>query len=220
MKQQNAPALQESKEAQIQLDSMLLACFSVQKMYGRQPENIEIINQVFHNILGRFQGNKVIKAFEKWMERSQEFPTPADIVNLIKRNGRPPLSESLFVTISKKDYEDRTEEERQYMRDYQAEMHDEWEVPPDPIMQSARIGENEKLRSKIYQLEEENKRLTYLLHETRMAKGIEKPRPTHQERIDNTIKYMKSVGSSEEDISDFLASQLNGANHIVGNVIA
>lgn len=186
---------------------MLLACFSVQKLYGKQPENIEIINQVFQNVLGRFQATKVIKAFEKWMERSQEFPTPADIVNLIKRNGRPPLSEALFVTISKKDYEDRTEGERQYMRDFQQDMQEEWEAAAELVSKQVRSEENISLRIKIRELKEENKKLARLLHETRISKGIEKPSITVQERIENTINYMKSMGAPESDISAFKASQ-------------
>lgn len=209
MKQQNALKLHESKEAQLRLDNLLLACFSVQKMYGRQPENIEVINQVFHNILGKYPSGIALKAFEVWMERSQEFPTPADIVNLIKRNGKPPLSKEIYIAINRKDPEDRNGNDWAYLREYEEQAHDEVFGSDfiDEKKQEINISEGQRLRSEIITLRDENERLAKLLHEARMAKGIEKPKPTHEQKIKDTIAYMKQTGAGDDDVQAFIASQ-------------
>ena len=103
---------------------MLGGCFALQKLYGRSVENTKGIIQIFHRLLSDYPAEKVIKAFEKWIERSQEFPTPADIIGLIKRNGKPPYERSRYIAIMKKDGLERSREEWDYVRAYEAELQD------------------------------------------------------------------------------------------------
>lgn len=95
-------------------------------MYGKQPENIATINKLFHTILGNYEAEKAVKAFEIWIGRSQEFPTPADIISLIKRNGKPPLMESDIIAINKKDGASRTRAEWQMLREWGEEQSGGW----------------------------------------------------------------------------------------------
>lgn len=57
--------------------------------------------------------------FKLWFRRSNEMPTPADIVNIIERGGKPPLERSVYVNISKKEPELRDSDEWAYMREYE-----------------------------------------------------------------------------------------------------
>lgn len=200
--------MRESTEAQAKLDNLLLACFSVQKMYGRQPENIEVINQVFHRILGKYRGNRVLMAFEAWMERSQEFPTPADIVSLLKRNGRPPLSKEIYISISKKEPEFRNSNDWQYLREYEAQAHEEGFGSDftDEKKEDESTFEIKRLRAETAWLRAENEKLAKLLHEARVAKGIEKPEITHEQKVNNTLEYLKSIKAPEIDIQEFIAT--------------
>lgn len=174
-------------------------------MYGRQPENIEIINQIFHTILGNYPADKVTKSFEKWMERSQEFPTPSDIVNLIKRNGKPPLSKEIYVTISKKDPEFRNSDDWHYLREYEEQQQDDFGSDfVDTHKYEDFTKENNNLRKEISELKSENKRLAELLHEERISKVIEKPKPSLEEKITNTVLYLQQNGASQSDIDSFM----------------
>lgn len=197
------PVLYESKDAQDRLDGMIAGCFVIQKVYGRQPENVEVINQAFHSVLGKYPANSVIRAFELWLERSQEFPTPADIVGLIKRNGKPPFSQARYVAIQKKDGEHRTPEDWQYLREYEAAQSEEFDGPRDTPYVEEVNRENQRLRAELTNLRRENKRLTALLHDTRAAKGFERPAPTVEEKVRATISAMRSFGASEEDVELF-----------------
>lgn len=199
--------LSESAESKAKLDNYLLGCFTLQKLYGREPESYKAINGLFHTILASQPAEKVTKAFESWLERSQEFPTPADIINLIKRNGKPPLSEAQFIAISRKDGEDRTDAEWQYLRDYQAERDSGWNDGSDERTTSATLQENIRLRKEVMSLRDEVKRLGELLHAERKRNGLEKPKPSLQEKIAATIEAMRKGGASEADIEEFRKGQ-------------
>lgn len=158
---------------------------------------------MFHAVLGKYPSTKVLQAFEIWIERSQEFPTPADIVELIKRNGKPPLSEGMYVTISRKDPEARTRVEWDYMQEFEQERlrgSDYRDAQPD----TSTLQENVRLRKELSSLKSENARLSELLHDARVSKGIERPKPSMQEKIDRTVSAMKQGGAPQADIDSFL----------------
>lgn len=196
--------LSESKQHQNRLDELLGACLALQKLYGRDVDNSDVIIELFQRMMSKYSGDKVIKSFETWMERSQEFPTPADIIGLIKRGGKPPLSESMFIQISKKDGMDRTPEDWQYLRDYQAFMDDGWEGEPDAAKQSALTEENTRLRAKIKEMELEYERLKHLWIQERDKKTPLASDLTHSDKVQLTAHHMRRAGASEKDISDFL----------------
>ncbi len=202
-KELNALALRDNREAQDRLDNMIAGCFVIQKLYGRQPENIEVINRTFHSTLSNYPAASVIRAFETWMQRSQEFPTPADIVSLIRRNGKPPLKESDIIAIRKKDGQDRTAEDWQLLKEWDAQQQEGWKEFTDPKKEEATLQENFRLREQVKQLENEVARLTGLLYEARMTKGLERPKQTVEEKVRNTIAAMRAAGGSEADIEAF-----------------
>lgn len=146
-------------------------------MYGRQPENIEVINQVFHNLLGKYPSGSVLKAFEIWMIRNQEFPTPADIVGLIKRKGKAPLSKEVYIAASKKDPEHRSSSDWAYLREYEAEMQEsEWGVEEgfdEPQKTYAYIAENRALRTQITEMQKDYDLLAEVLHKERRARDTD-----------------------------------------------
>ncbi len=177
----------------------------VQKIYGRQPENIEVINRLFHSILGKFSSEKVIRAFEIWLEKSQEFPTPADIVGIIKRNGKPPLSREIYIAISKKDGADRTKDDWQYLRDYEAEQNGEAWGLPDEQKESVTLQENIRLRQQLKKIQDDYREISALLSVERNKK-TEIPIISQQDKIQRTIDAMRNNGAPEEDIQAFRES--------------
>lgn len=179
----------------------------MQKLYGRDPGSLESVNEVFHLVLGQYPADKTIKAFTTWIERSQEFPTPADIIGLIKRNGKPPLTKEMYIQISKKDGEDRSPDDWQYMREYESEQKGEhWGSSyEDQVKESATLAENIRLRKELLELKHEYQGLASLLRETRIAKGLDKPLPSNEEKIANTIAFMIESGASADDIDAFKA---------------
>lgn len=204
-KPRSALALHENEGAQTRLDALLVGCFTAQKLYGRDPGSLEAVNQVFHSVLGRYPGEQVVRAFEIWVERSQEFPTPADIVGLIRRRGKPPLSREMYIAISRKDGEDRSGDEWQYLRDYEAEQLTEDSEFPDTRKDEAARQENRRLRDEVRELRVENERLVEQLREARGSQGLERPQPSREQKIRATAKAMRDAGAPEADIEAFLA---------------
>jgi hypothetical protein len=198
--------LKESKEGAAKLDTMLMGCFAVQKLYGRDTANAGEVTRVFHATLANFPAEKVVRAFETWIGRSEEFPTPAGIINLIKRNGKPPLSESMYIQISKKACEDRTPEDWQYLRDYQADQQDGWADSPDPRKESATAEENRRLRQELADLRTEYERLADLLRAERAKKTPMTPQLTISEKVQRTVETMRADGVPEEDVQAFIFS--------------
>jgi hypothetical protein len=198
-----APALRENRAAQDRLDGLIAGCFVIQKLYGRQPENIEVINQTFHSVLGKYPSDAVMRSFELWLERSQEFPTPADIVGLIKRNGKPPLSQAMYVAIQKKSGEDRTPADWQYLREYESQQREEFDGPRDARYADEVNQENQRLRVELKELRAEYDRLARLLREAQPVKGLEPRVPTAEEKVRATIAAMRAAGASEDDVEQF-----------------
>lgn len=177
------------------------------KTYGKAPESLSSITSAMLNDLVDFPAEKIMRAFKTHAQRSDEFPTTSNIIGLIKRNGKAPLSKEMFIAISKKDGGDRSPADWQYLREYQREQESEWEDCGEEKQDTHRI-ENNRLRNEIIALKQEITRLSELLHEERMCKGIETPKPTMQEKIDKTIDAMRQMGAPEEDIEVFKIQSL------------
>lgn len=175
-------------------------------MYGRDIANAETVTELFHAMLGQYPAAQVLKAFELWLQRSQEFPTPADIIGIIKRKGKPPLSKEMFIAISKKSGEDRTKDDWQYLRDYEAELTESVDDFGDATKDAATLQENIRLRQQVMEQKNEIHRLNELLHMERMRKGIEPPKPSVHEQVTRTIETMKREGAKQEDIDAFAQS--------------
>lgn len=207
---QESLPLKKNSQATAKFSDLLAACFALQKMYGRAPESMESVTLLFHSILGNYPAKRVIRAFETWLERSQEFPTPADIIGLIKRNGKPTPTREMYISASKKEYCDRTENERQIMRDYEAEYHNsEWgDDRAEPAKQAAFMEENAALRQQARDLKAENRRLSQVNHELR-TKAPALPISTLT-RFDATLQWMRENNAPPEDIEAFIALNPTG----------
>jgi hypothetical protein len=204
---QVAMLLRNDMVGQQHLATRLYQEFQAMKTYGKEPESLESILPLFQSALAEYPVEKIMRALDIHASRSQEFPTRFDIVSLIKRNGKPPLSQAMYVTISKKDGEDRTASDWQYMRDYEAEQHEESCEFSDAMASEANTAENSRLRKEIWSLRDEVKRLGDMLHEERRRNGLERPKPTLQAKINATVDAMRKAGAPEADIEAFMKSE-------------
>ena len=178
--------------------------FHAMKTYGKEPESLASITATMLADMADFPPDKILAAFRTHAQRSQEFPTTADLVGLIRRNGKPPLKESDIIAIRKKDGQDRTSEDWALLKEWDADQQQGWKEFSDPAKDAATLEENVRLRQKMVGLELEVKRLNELLHQERMAKGLEKPKPSMQEKIQKTINAMRAAGAPEDDIETFI----------------
>lgn len=183
----------------------------LQKIYGKNPESFGDINKMFHNLLGKYPAEKVVKAVETWLERSQEFPTPADIVAIIKRNGKPPLKESDIVSIRKKDGEDRTSSEWKMLREWEEQQAEGWSDYADPVKDNATLLENIRLRQEVRDLRREAARAWDEVKRLRVYEQMkvivsEEIQVERTAPLQKTIDYLKSKGAPESDIEELQRS--------------
>lgn len=89
------------------------------KLYGKEPEQLRSMAGLFQFALADYEAEKIMKAFAYHLQISSEMPTPADIVNIMRRGNRPPLDRSVYVRLSKKDPYDRDREDWDYIREYE-----------------------------------------------------------------------------------------------------
>lgn len=199
--------LAESKESKAKLDSLLLGCFAAQKLYGRDTGNAEAITDLFHAMLAPYPAVKVIRAFETWLERSQEFPTPADIIGLIKRSGRAPVKESDVIAIRKKEVCDWTRAEGELVAAWERQQAEKW-TDDDPVKEEATLQENIRLRQEIKTLREENKKAWDEVKRLRKFENIsiKIASETEMDKIERTIAAMQAGGAKSEDIEAFRSS--------------
>jgi len=98
---------------------MLFQCFAALKVYGKQPEELAAVNAMFQLVLSDYPMADIRKAFAVYLKRHNDLPAPADVVQIIERDGKPPLERSVYIAISKKEPETRTTSDWAYMRDYE-----------------------------------------------------------------------------------------------------
>jgi len=134
----NVPALQSSKglaltsdqQGQCQLGELLSACFASLQLYGKEPEQLVNTVKLFRLVLAEFTIEEIRRAFVIHLKRSTQMPTPAEIVGLIQRDGRPPLDKSTYIALVQKrertteiysygTYDDLTREEKAYILEYE-----------------------------------------------------------------------------------------------------
>jgi hypothetical protein len=205
--QSQAVTLHSDSQGKQELATMLYQCFQGLKVWGKDPDSLEGAVALFQMTLAGYPMEKIRKGFKIHLSRSGEMPTPADIVGLIKRNGKPPLSQAMYIAISKKDGEDRTDADWQYIREYEADQREGFSEMSDPVKDEATAIENSRLRKELMYLCDEVKRLADLLHAERKRNGLEKAKPTLQAKIDATIEAMREGGASEADIDEFRKGQ-------------
>ena len=181
--------------------------FHAMKTYGKEPESLESITAIFARDLADYPADKIMKAIKTHSQRSQEFPTVADIIGLIKRNGKTAPTKEMYISASKMDYEDRSYEQHRIIKEYEAEYHEsEWGTEhSDPVKAESHLLENAALRNQIAELRRENDMAWNEIKTLRQAQA-KAPEPSKQDRINKTIEFMKQSGSSQADIETFLLS--------------
>lgn len=104
----------------VKLSKALGACLLVQRTYGKQGSDIEKITNVFLKILSGFEPERVIDAVKEWVETSSEFPTPADILQIL--NPKPKFEYAVYQRLAHKakvDGVSMTSDEWSYLRGYE-----------------------------------------------------------------------------------------------------
>lgn len=181
--------------------------FSVYKVFGKEPESFENYISVIVSDCKHLPTEKILKAIITHSQRSNEPPTPADIIGLVKRNGRPPIKESEIIAIRKKAGEDRTTDEWEMLKEWEEQQTTGWGSDySNPEKDTALLQENIQLRKKIHDLQKSYDELASLLRSERMQKGIIQKPPTLKEKIQRTAEDMKAQGKSQEEIDEFLES--------------
>lgn len=203
---QSCVALKDSPEGKEALAVKVYGLFETCKLYGKSPESLEPVIKVFREQLGEYTTEQVVMAFDTHIQRSQEFPTVADIAGLIRRDGRQSISDAMYVTIAKKDWEDRTAQEQQAMSDYESERLEGWDSISPHKAETLR-ADNEYLRKELKSKGDEINRLNEIIRSYRAKQPFTAPAPMpQQQRIENTIKHMQESGASEEEITEFKQS--------------
>lgn len=203
------PALSESALHQQKLDDLIGTSLALQKLYGRDVQNAATVINLFQKSFAKYPAEKVIQAMEIWQERKPEFPTPSDIIGLIKRGGKEPIPKEIYINISKKDPEHRTGGDWQVMYDYENQMRDDDAVFEDDHKREADLHENLRLREEVHKLTMELERVGNLLHQERnkcasMMEDMENGKIFKKANVqENTIKWMEESGFSAEDIEAY-----------------
>ena len=68
-------------------------CFEALKTYGKEPEQMVAVANMFQMVLSDYPISKIKSAFKTYLKTNSELPAPADIVHLIERGNKPPWIE-------------------------------------------------------------------------------------------------------------------------------
>ena len=112
--------------------AQLGACLAVQRTYGKQAADIQVVAKIFIDDLKDFSANEVVEAISKWRKTSPEFPTPADIINLL--NPKPTFDKSVYLSLIKRKGEvHRYSKEYDYIKAYEKNEVEKYALPQATI---------------------------------------------------------------------------------------
>ena len=112
--------LKNSNEAKKALNVVLQHCFQALRLYGKEPEALESAVALFELVLADYSFAQIEQAFRAYLRQHNEMPAPADIASIIDRGGRPAFDRLVYGSLTHKQPELRSDEEWQYMREYEA----------------------------------------------------------------------------------------------------
>jgi len=201
---QSTICLSDNPEGKLKLRNKFKELAAGQKMWGKSPDDVAGAVATIEARLGHLPAEVVSKAVDRHYGFSNEFPSPSDLIGWIRRRGRPPFERAIFVDISKKNYQDRTADEREYYNDYKADRMDNdiSIMVGDPHKYSSMIQDSERMRRELAGLRGEISRLDELLKDARDS--ITKPRFTIEHRVGATAINMRRSGATDEAVASFI----------------
>lgn len=111
--------LRNNRDARKQLGQSVSFLYNTLDHYGKEPEQIEDVVKFWAHKLRDFTWEQVSAALHYYTDHYGNFPTPNKIREIIVRGNKPPFSEAVYVSISKKAAHERSTAEWEYMRDYE-----------------------------------------------------------------------------------------------------
>lgn len=94
--------LRNDKTGTEQLGLMLAQCYEALNVYGKTPEQASGALRLFSMVLADYTIEQITTAFTQYLHNHRDMPTPSDIVGYIRREGRPPLDRSIYISLCKK----------------------------------------------------------------------------------------------------------------------
>jgi hypothetical protein len=89
------------------------------RTYGKDAGQMENLTKMFRWALADYPYAKIKEAMVFYAKHYSEMPTPADIISIIERNGKPPFDKTVYVGLRQKPKEDLLDEEWEYIREYE-----------------------------------------------------------------------------------------------------
>ena len=114
-----ALTLKDDVKGKQELGVLLSQFFDTMKLYGKEPEQLKSTAALFNFALADYPAENIRQAFAYHLQISTEMPTPADIVNIMRRGNKPPLDRSVYIRLSKKDPQDRDRADWAYINEYE-----------------------------------------------------------------------------------------------------
>ena len=183
---------------------MIYNAFEALNLYGKKPESLKAVSSVFQQTLGEHCIADIQQAFALWIKRESKFPTPADINGLIERDGKPPFSDAMYVSLNKKDPYDRTSEDWEYIQEFESYKRSGGNNNITKMKENNAFlrKENRELKEQIVKLNTENDLLSNRIAFHEKKKQEIKTKPVN--KIKNTVKFMREQGASNDDIKLFV----------------
>ena len=115
-------ALIQDPKGRQELSSFVAQCFEALKTYGKEPEQMVAVANMFQMVLADYPIDKIKSAFKAYLKTHSDMPAPADIAHLIERGTKPALDRSVYVELCRRHKHERFSRwtaEWEYMRDFE-----------------------------------------------------------------------------------------------------
>jgi hypothetical protein len=102
-------------------------CMQVLNTYGKKDFDYLPVVKVFIERLGHYGPEKIKKAFDKYVSKRSDFPTPADIVGIIEKRIKPDIAVYQTLIRRRKEGAWLSTDEENYLRSYEEQAINEWD---------------------------------------------------------------------------------------------
>jgi len=120
------PVLKNSPEVMNAMTEILEQCFHTLELYGKEVESFPFVVLTFERFLGNYPADKIIPAFERYVQQKTKFPAPADIISIIE--GRIKRDSAYYRELqAKRRGVGLTKDEFEYLAKYEKQTMNDWE---------------------------------------------------------------------------------------------
>ena len=105
---------------------LLEQCFHTLELYGKEAEAFPYVILTYERFLGEYPADKIIPAFERYVQTKTRFPAPADIISILEKRVKRDMGYYKELQQKRRGV-GLTPTEWEYLEGYEKQVRNDWD---------------------------------------------------------------------------------------------